>query len=99
MMLGGDVGCDKVEDIEDIVTQDDEIIKHTSTKKLILPHVRMQTKAAWQKIEECVQTDSIIPGRQHHKECVQADSIIPGRQHHDGGCRVSKPFVCADQML
>ncbi|KAI0220406.1 Threonylcarbamoyladenosine tRNA methylthiotransferase [Lamellibrachia satsuma] len=80
MMLGGDVGCDRVEDIEDIVTQDDEIIKHTSTKKLILPHVRMQTKATWQKIEECVQTDSIIPGRQHHKERVQADSIIPGTQ-------------------
>ena len=68
-MFGGDGGCgrvEEVEDIEDIVTHDDDIATHVSTKELILPHVRARTKATGQRTEECVQADSIIPGRQHH---------------------------------
>ena len=68
-MFGEDGVCarvEDVEDIEDIVTHDDDISTHVSTKELILPHVRARTKATGQRIEECVQADSIIPGRQHH---------------------------------
>ena len=66
-MFGEDGGCvlvEDVEDIEDIVTHDDDITAHISTKELILPHVRARTKATGQRIEECMQADSIIPGRQ-----------------------------------
>ena len=76
-MLGDDSGCDRVEDIEDIVKLGDEIIKHTSVKELIHPHVRRQTK------------DS----EQRNEEIVQADSIIPGRQHNNGGCTYCLPLL------
>ena len=68
-MFGEDDRCGgvkDVDDIEDIVTQDDDITTHVSTKELILPHARTRTKATGQRIEECMQADSIIPGRLHH---------------------------------